>query len=153
MARTTSVRLTNHRDSAPSRLWRGAVRSARLLLALLLDLGLLPAQLTKVIQLRPAHVAAGQDLDPVDRRAVHRNRPLHPDAETDLTDRERLAQPATLAPDHDALEDLDPGPVALHDPHVHLERVTGTEVRDVGPLRLGVERVQRVHRCCFLVAQ
>src|ERR671937_2590345 len=114
MARTTSDRLTTHSDSAPSRLWRGAVvPSARLLFALLLDLRLLPAQFTEVVQLCPAHVAAGHHLDLVDRRAVHRDGPLHPDPEADLTYRERLAQPGTLAPDHDALEDLDPGPVAL----------------------------------------
>src|SRR5256714_6750010 len=122
-------------------------------LALLLDLGLLAAQVTQVVELGAAHVAPGHDLDPVQRRAVDREGPLDPDPEADLANREGLPQAGTLAPDDDAVEDLDPGTVALDDPCMDLERVAGAEIRDVGPLRLGVQGVQRVHRCCFLGAQ
>ena len=121
-----------------------------LLLAQLLDLGLLAAELAQVVELGAAHVTAGHDLDPVDARAVDRVGPLDADAEADLADREGLAQAGALAADHDALEDLDAGTVALDDPGVHLDGVTGAEVGKVGPLRLGVERVQRVHRCILV---
>src|SRR5690606_35722804 len=113
-----------------------------------LDLRLLTAALTQVVELGAAHVAPAHHLDLVQRGAVDRVGPLDPHPEADLADGERLPRTGPLAPDHDAVEDLDPGAVALDDPCVHLERVTGPEVRDVGPHRLGVERVQRVHRCC-----
>ncbi|GAB3848042.1 hypothetical protein GCM10029963_30440 [Micromonospora andamanensis] len=89
--------------------WRSAT-SARLLLAQLLDLGLLAAQLTQVVELGATDVTPDHDLDPVDRRAVDRVGPLDADAEAELADGEGLAQPSTLAADDDALEDLDPGP-------------------------------------------
>src|SRR5690606_33083282 len=117
-----------------------------------LDLRLLAAQAAQVVQLRAADVAAGDDLDPVQRRAVQGVGPLHTDAEAHLADGEGLPQTTALAADHHALKDLNSGPVALHDPGVHLERVAGAEVRDVGPHRLGIQRVQRVHRC-FLMTQ
>src|SRR5690606_20266138 len=47
--------------------------------------------------------------------------------------------------DHHTLEDLDAGPVAFDHPGVHLERVPCPEVGDVGPLRQGLQRVERVH--------
>src|SRR5262249_38544592 len=95
---------------------------------LLLDLRLLAAQVTQVVQLRPAHVAASDDLDPVDHRSVHGEGALHTDAEADLAHGEGLTDSVALAADHDALEHLDPGAVALDDPDVHVERVTGPEV-------------------------
>src|SRR5690348_4227697 len=119
---------------------------ADLLFPLLLDLRCLAAKITQVVKLGTADIAARHDLDPVDGRAVHRVGPLDADAEADLADRERLTESGTLAADHHTLEDLDPGPVALDDAAVHLDGVTGPEVGDVGPLRLGIERVQRVHR-------
>src|ERR687893_3120386 len=122
-----------------------------LLLPQLLDLGLLAPQLAQVVELGATHVTAGHDLDPVERRAVDRVRPLDTDAEADLPDLEGLAQPAALAADHDALEDLDAGAVTLDDPGVHLDGVTGAEGGNVGALRLGVESVQRVHRCILLL--
>src|SRR4051794_1286781 len=115
-------------------------------LALLLDLGGLAAELAQVVQLGPADVAAGDDLDPLDDRGVHREGALHSDAEADLADGEGLADPTALAPDHDALEDLDAGAVALDHADVHLHGVAGTELGDVGAQRVGVECVQGVHR-------
>jgi hypothetical protein len=37
-----------------------------------------------------------------------------------------------LAPDHHTLEDLNPGPVSLNDPDVHLQCVSRPDPRDVG---------------------
>src|SRR3954454_23020056 len=116
--------------------------SARDRLALLLDLGSLAAQLTEVVQLRPADVAAGDDLDLLDDRGVHREGALDADAEAHLAHGEGLARAAALAADHDALEDLDPGAVALDDADVHLDGVAGTELGDVVAQRIGVECVQ-----------
>src|SRR5947208_6723188 len=86
--------------------------------ALLLDLCLLAAQLAQVVELRPADVAAGHQLDVVDDRCVDREGPFHADAEADLPNGERLADATALPPDDDALEDLDPLPVALTHAHV-----------------------------------
>src|SRR4051794_8977162 len=73
--------------------------SARDVVALLLDLRLLAPQVAQVVELRAADVTAGDDLDLLDDRRVHREGALHSDTEADLADRERLAQAATLAPD------------------------------------------------------
>src|SRR6516165_2418316 len=109
--------------------------STRLLLrgrlATLPDPGTLAAQRPEVVQLGPAYPAPANDLDLVDGRAVHGKGPLHPYAVADLADGEGLPGPAALAPDHHALEDLDPGPASLDDPDVHLQRVSRPELRDV----------------------
>src|SRR5947209_3313291 len=83
--------------------------------ALLLDLRLLAAQLAQVVELRPAYVAAGDQLDVVNDRRVHRERPLDADTEAHLARGEGLAHPAALAPDDHTLEDLDALAVALDD--------------------------------------
>src|SRR5579859_1519302 len=111
--------------------WRSRESSVCRLIPLLLDLCRLTPQIAQVVELGPAHVATGDDLDAVQQRAVDRVRALDPDATGDLPHRERLAQAGALATDHHTLEDLDPGPVALDDPGVHLERVASAEVRDV----------------------
>src|SRR6187551_3343689 len=100
--------------------------------ATLLDLGSLAAQVAQVVELRAAYVTAGHDLDLVDDRRVHREGALDADAEAHLAHGERLADAITLAPDGDTLEDLDARASALDDLDVDLERVAGTEVRDVG---------------------
>src|SRR5947208_5306929 len=112
--------------------------------ALLLDLRRLTAQFAQVVQLGAPDVAAGHDLDLLHDRGVQREGPLDTDAEADLADREGLLQATTLAADHDTLEDLDAGPVALDDLDVHLHGVTGTEGRDVVTLARIVELVQDV---------
>src|SRR5947209_12923822 len=122
------------------------VVSARDGLALLLDLGGLAAQLAEVVELGAAHVAARHDLDLLHDRGVHREGALDTDAEADLADGEGLADPAALAPDDDALEDLDAGAVALDHADVDLDGVTRPERGDVRPQRVGVESVQGVHR-------
>src|SRR5689334_15067625 len=93
----------------------GALASGELL-AQFLDLRLLAAQVTQVVELGPAHITAGHDLHLVQLRAVERVGPLNPDAEAHLADCEGLPQTTALSADHHALEDLDPGPVALDDP-------------------------------------
>src|SRR5829696_1836519 len=119
--------------------------SARDDVALLLDLGGLAAEVTEVVQLRPADVAAGEDLDLLDDRGVHREGALDTDAEAHLADGEGLADAAALTADDDALEDLDARAVALDHAHVHLHGVPGAEVGDVAAQRVGVECVQGVH--------
>src|SRR5579859_2830127 len=95
------------------------------------DPGRLAAQVAEVVQLGPADAAVRDNLDLVDRRAVHREGPLDADAVADLANGEGLAHAATGAADDDTLEDLDPRPVAFLDAHVHLQRVTRAESRDV----------------------
>src|SRR6185437_8835824 len=85
--------------------------------------------------------ATGHGLDLLDRGAVHREGALDAHAVAHLADGERLPQAAALAADHNTLEHLDPGAVAFLDPDVHLDGVTGAELRDVvadlGLLKLG----------------
>ena len=98
----------------------------------LFDLCFLSTQVAQVVKLGPTDVAAGHDLDVVDDRRVHREGSLDADLEADLTHGEGLANAVTLATDDDALENLDPRARALDDVHVHLDVVTGTEIRNVG---------------------
>ena len=56
--------------------------------ATFLDLGGLAAQVAQVVELRAAHVTAGDDLDLLEDRAVQREGALDADAERDLADRE-----------------------------------------------------------------
>src|SRR4051794_22272183 len=129
----------------PGRGCWGNGASARDRLPLLLDLGGLAAQLAEVVQLRPADVTAGDDLDLLDDRGVHREGPLDADAEAHLAHGEGLPGATALPADHDALEDLDAGAVALDHADVHLDGVAGTERGDVVAQRIGVECVQGVH--------
>src|SRR5690606_36382839 len=99
-------------------------------LATLADLGGLAAAAAQVVQLRAAHVTAGDDLDVVDRGRVEREGPLDTDPEGHLADGEGLTHAGALAADHDALEHLDTAAVPLDDVHADLEGVTGAELRD-----------------------
>src|SRR3954464_3691941 len=114
----------------------------------LLDLGGLPDAVPEVVQLRPAHGAAGDRLDLGDDRRVHRERALDADAVADLAHGERLANAGALAADHHALEELDSLLVALHDTHVHLQGVAGREGRDVVADALGIDEIGGVHGAC-----
>src|SRR6476619_5247358 len=88
--------------------------------ALLLDLRGLSDPVAQVVELGSAHVAPDRHLDLLDDRRVHGERALDTDAEADLADLEGLAQARALAADDDALEQLDPLPVALDHADVHL---------------------------------
>src|SRR5690606_15653710 len=114
-------------------------------LALLVGAGLLAAELAQAAELGGTGVAAGDDLDRLDRRGVHREGALDADAEADLADGERLTDAVAAAGDDDALERLDAGAGALDDLDVHLEGVAGAELGDVGPQRCCVDGVERVH--------
>ena len=70
------------------------------------DPGALADPAAQVVELRPADVAARDDLELLDLRRVHREGPLDADAERLLADGEGLARAAALARDHDPLEDL-----------------------------------------------
>src|SRR3954463_8205672 len=100
-------------------------------LAAFLDLGGLPAQVAQVVQLGPADVAAGHDLDLLEDRRVEREGPLDTHAEGDLADREGAADAGALEADHDALEDLDARARALGDLDVDLDGVAGAELGKV----------------------
>src|SRR5690606_20114395 len=113
--------------------------------ALLLDAGLLAREVAQVVQLRAAHIAAGDDLDLVDGRGVHGEHALHADAEGDLADAEGLAHAVALTADDVALEDLDTGAVALDDLHVHLDVVAGAEGGHVLAQRGLVELIELLH--------
>src|SRR4051794_39623013 len=65
-------------------------------LAPLLDLGGLPTQVAEVVQLRPADVTTGHDLDLLEDRRVEREGSLDTDAEGDLADGEGTADAGTL---------------------------------------------------------
>jgi hypothetical protein len=89
----------------------------------------------QVVELRPADVAAGRDLDPLDLRRVHWEGALHADAERLLAHGERLADALTLALDDDTLEDLRTAAGALDDLEVDAHPIAGLELRDPTELR------------------
>ena len=86
-------------------------------LAKLADASLLADLLAQVVELGAVDVADRADLDLLDLRRVHRERPLDADAERLLADGERLAGAGALPLDHDPLEDLDAAALPLD----HLE--------------------------------
>src|SRR5918994_720540 len=103
--------------------------------AALAHAGALADTAAQVVELGPAHVAAGGDLDALDLGRVHGERALHADAEGLLAHREGLAHPLALALDDDALEDLRAPARALHDLEVDADPVAGLEGGDAAELR------------------
>src|SRR5690606_17982715 len=99
--------------------------------ALLPDPGRLARELAEVVELRATDAPAAHDVDRRPDRRVEREHPLDADTRGDLADGERLADPATAPGDHDALEGLQAGLVALAHAHHHLDGVAGVELRDV----------------------
>src|SRR3954471_2065775 len=99
--------------------------------ALFLDLRRFSDAITEVVELRPADVAAGDDLDLGEDRRVHREGALDADAEAHLAHGEGLAGAAALAADDRALEDLDPLTGAFDHAHVDLQAVAGSELGNV----------------------
>src|SRR5712691_1597035 len=92
----------------------------------------LPPQLAaQVVELGPVDVADRGDLDSLDLRRMERKRPLDADPEGLLAHGERLPRPGSLALQDDALEDLDPLPLALDHLEVHAHGVPSLELRQV----------------------
>src|SRR6185503_9847543 len=97
--------------------------------------GALADPAAQVVQLGAAHVAASGDLDALDLRRVHGERPLHAYAEGLLAHGERLPDAVALTLEDDALEDLGPAPRALDDLEMHANTVPGPEPGDPPQLR------------------
>jgi hypothetical protein len=76
---------------------------------------------------------------------MHRKGALYADTEAHLADRERLADPSTLAADDRALEHLDPLTVAFDDSDVHLQGVSGAEIGNVVAQTGAVDEISAVH--------
>src|SRR5262249_54273676 len=93
------------------------------------DAGGLADPAPQVVELGPAHVAAGRDLEFLDLRRVQRERPLDADPERLLADREGLAHARALAAEDDALEDLGPLARALDHLEVNADTIAGAEGR------------------------
>ena len=100
-------------------------------LAQLADARLLADLLAQVVELGAVDVADRADLDLLDLRRVHRERPLDADAERLLADGERLARAGALALDHDPLEDLDAAALALDHLEVDADGVARLEAGNV----------------------
>src|SRR5690606_22363404 len=105
---------------------------------------------TQVVQLCTANVATADHLDLVDGRRVHRKLTLDADLEADLANSEGFANALAVAGKNDTLKHLHTRTVALDDVHVHLHRVTGTKIRNVGFQRCGIDRVELLHDCLSL---
>ena len=76
---------------------------------------------------------------------MHREGALDANAVAHLAHGVGLRQPAALATDHVALEDLDALLVALDHLHVDLDLVAGTEVRKIGAEVLAVDEIGGLH--------
>src|SRR5215218_3134121 len=113
--------------------------------ALLLDLRRPAGPIAQVVELGPADVAPGDQLDLGDAGRVHREGPLDADAERDLADGEGLAQAAALAAQDEALEDLDPLPAPLDHADVHLDGVAGPEVGQIVAQLRALDHVGDLH--------
>ena len=120
-------------------------RELRVVDPALLDPRLLPAEVAQVVELRAADPAPLNELELGDRRRVQRERPLHADAEGDLPNGEGLADAAAGTRDHDALEHLDALTVPLDHADVHLDGVTGAEIREVRAQERLLDQIGLVH--------
>src|SRR2546428_12077829 len=114
-------------------------------LPFLSDAGLLPDLLPQIIEVRPADPARPEDLDLLDAGRVDRERPLHPDPVGDAPDRERLAESPAAAPDHHALERLEPVAPAFGDLDVDPHGIPGPKGRDLGFRLLALNGSQPLH--------
>src|SRR6185312_4197653 len=105
--------------------------------------------LAQEVQLRAPRLAVPDDLDLLDPRTVHHERPLDADAAGDLAHRDR-ARDATATQAHDrALEDLDALLAALDHAGRHLDRVAGGELGQVAADLVGDDLVEDVHGGSF----
>ena len=93
------------------------------------DASRLADAVTEVVELCPAHVPAGRDLERLDLGGMQREGSLDADAEGLLADGEGLADATALALDHDSLEDLGAGAAALDHLEVDANAVAGGELR------------------------
>src|SRR5262245_49874592 len=98
---------------------------------LLLDAGRLAREMTKVIELRTTDAPAPHDVDVRQHRAVRRENALHAHAVGDFANRECLADARTAAGNAHALERLNSLFFALFHAHVHTQRITRPERRNV----------------------
>ena len=87
----------------------------------------------QVVELGPAHVAAGGDLEFLDLRRVQREGSLDADTEGLLADGEGLAHSRALPPQDDSLEDLGAAALALDDLKVHADAIARIEGRETLP--------------------
>ena len=113
--------------------------------ALLLDAGGFADPVAEVVELGPAHVTATEDFNGLDDRSVNGENAFDTDAKADLPNRERLADAATLAGNHNTFERLGPFPATLDDTNVHAHGVAGTEVRYVIAQLGALDVIERVH--------
>src|SRR6266508_2427172 len=114
------------------------------------DAGPLAPQLAQVVELGPADPAPAHHLELADRRRVDGEGPFDPDAEGHLADGERLAKAPALAADDHSLEHLDALATALDHPHVHLDGVARTELRQVVAQARAFDEIDLVHGfVCF----
>src|SRR5699024_9715074 len=102
-------------------------------LALLANARGLAAQVTQVVELGPAHISTGDDLDLLNGRGVHGEGALNTDAESDLANGKGLTHTRTLTGQNHALENLNTSAVPLRNLNVDLYGVSGTEFGNVIP--------------------
>src|ERR1700738_3257844 len=97
-------------------------------LLLLADAGRFAAQITQVIELGAAHLAATHHRDRVDHRRHHREYAFHAFAVGNLAHRKTLIEPAAGTADADAFIGLHAGAVAFDHLDVDDHGVAGREV-------------------------
>src|SRR5437588_586282 len=101
--------------------------------ALFFDAGCFTAESPEVIEFRAADPAMAFNLDVIDAGRVQGEHALHADSAGDFADGEHLPRAAAFARDHQTLKNLNALFVAFFDLHVDFDRVSRSEVRDVGP--------------------
>lgn len=96
-----------------------------------LDTCSLAAQVTQVIELCAADLAAADNIDVIDDRCVQRENALDTDAEADLSYCDRFTRTAVLAGDDNAFKNLKALLIRLLDADVHLDGVARLKSRNV----------------------
>src|SRR5690606_33531379 len=102
----------------------------RQLSQLFLDTRCLTTELTQVVQLGLANIAATLQLDRFDLAAKRLEGTLHTNAVGYLTDSERRVQTAVATTDDHALERLQTLTLTFNNLHLNYDRIAGAEFRD-----------------------
>src|SRR3990170_3676136 len=100
---------------------------------------------SEVVQFCLPDLPLAQNVDALNARRVQWEGPLHSHAVADAAHGERLAWPAALPADDDALEGLDALAPAFHDPEVHAHGIPRRERRDFALQLLALELIKSVH--------
>jgi hypothetical protein len=99
-----------------------------------------------VVKARPSYATLANDLNVFQSRRIQQERPFDANVLDDATDRDVGVWSPSSHPHHHAGKDLDPHPLAFHDPVVDANRISSPHM--LKPVRLGNIRQKMTNVHC-----